>query len=337
MGRGISKMIPLWIKSPIAVLAQQAGRLPLEIVGLNMHRSYLQARQCPQAKRRELNQKIQDTIYRYLSSRYGSLAAQVLAVHDAGTPDENAPIWIFWWQGREKAPYIIRSCMEHVCKNAGSHPVRVVDESNYLKYASIPDHIMEKFAAGKISVTHLSDYLRVELLSRYGGLWIDGSVFVQRQIPESVFSQPVWTIRNPGKDPDNISGWNWTIGVMGGWRGNALFCTMAELLSSYWKDHDLTADYFVMDYLMKITYDRGEAVRAWIGAVAPNNDRFYYLQDNANRAVDAADFHREMEGNTWMYKISWKGQYDTRTPGGAVTAYGHWQREYGLPVQQEER
>ena len=195
---------------------------------------------------------------------------------------------------------------------------------------------MGKMQSEKISITHFSDYLRVTLLSKYGGLWIDGSIFVQNKIPEEVFSHPIWTLRNPGKDTQNISNWDWTVGVLGGWRGNTLFGAVAELLSCYWKDHDVPADYYVMDYMMKLVYNKSNAVQEWIQAVPPSNEQFYYLQDHANLWMETETYQQEMNSRTWLYKISWKGQYQLQTSQGQETVYARWLREYGLPTESGE-
>ena len=333
---GLSKYVPLWIKCPVAVLIQQIGQLPLRVIGCNMVRSYIQNSRCSEAAAKRALKTTHNAVYQYLAERYGLVAKRVLGQRDVGVCDDHMPIWVFWWQGRENAPYIIRSCLDHICKNAGNHPVRVVDATNFQSYATIPSHILEKFQNKKISITHLSDYLRVNLLSKYGGLWIDGSIFVRKQIPEEVFQQPIWTIRNPGKDPENISEWNWTIGVLGGWRGNAMFCAVEELLSCYWKDHDILADYFVMDYMMKLVYDSSSDVQEWIHTISPSNEHFYFLQNHANQWVKPELYQQRMDGDTWMYKISWKGQYLLSTTQGKDTVYAWWRRDYGLPSEAGE-
>lgn len=40
-----------------------------------------------------------------------------------------------------------------------------------------PKYIEEKWKRGVITHTHMTDLLRLELLIRYGGTWIDATVF----------------------------------------------------------------------------------------------------------------------------------------------------------------
>lgn len=330
MGNKITKRIPLWIKCPVAVLFQQLGELPLHVICCNMVRSYTQNTRCADVTVKQVRKMTQKTVYRYLDKRYGAMVERVFEKYTDGMQDNCAPIWIFWWQGQENAPLIIKSNISHIMKKAGNHPVHIVDATNFQNYVMLPPHILEKFQKGKISITHFSDYLRASLLYKHGGLWIDGSIFVRHKIPDDVFMSPIWTIRNPGNDEENISNWDWTIGVMGGWRKNTLFYAVAELLSNYWRDHDIPADYYVMDYMMKLVYEKSDTVKEWVHTVEPTNDQFYYLQNNANLPIDNEKYQKAMNSTTWLYKISWKGQYLLNTSDGQRTVYAQWQEDFGV-------
>lgn len=43
--------------------------------------------------------------------------------HSENSKTENANIWIFWWQGYDNAPGIVKKCINSARNNAGSHPV----------------------------------------------------------------------------------------------------------------------------------------------------------------------------------------------------------------------
>lgn len=51
----------------------------------------------------------------------------------------------------------------------------------------LPNFILKKFENGYISITHLSDIIRVLLLYNYGGLWIDSTVLNISSINRKVF------------------------------------------------------------------------------------------------------------------------------------------------------
>lgn len=325
----MKKYIPLWVKSPVSVFLHQIGRLPPGIVIRNIHWSFTQSGNCSDEFRERVHLKVQKTVYHYLLQKYGNCIDEICADGTQGNPVENAPIWVFWWQGEQNAPDIIKTCIRNIQKNRATHPVNVVDGENYQNFIQIPEHIVKKLKQGKISVTHLSDYLRMKLLAEHGGLWVDATVFVQKPLEEVLFQVPIWTVRNPGDDSMNISNWEWSINFMGGWKGNALFCAVAEVLERYWKDHDMVAAYFMTDCLIRVIYDRYEAIKNMIQAVPPSNGHYYYFLENFSMPLDSESYGRELHSDTWLYKVSWKGQYEERLPDGQETVYGRWKKDFG--------
>lgn len=80
---------------------------------------------------------------------------------------DNKIIWLIWWQGiTTDTPVIIRNNINQLKKTNSDWNIKVVDKENYINYIEIPKRILSLFSDGKISVTHLSDYVRVALLER---------------------------------------------------------------------------------------------------------------------------------------------------------------------------
>lgn len=89
-------------------------------------------------------------------------------------------VWICWLQGMENAPQIVRDCYASVCYWMKDWKITVITADNMNEYVQFPDYIVRKWKEGVISNTHLSDLLRLELLIRYGGLWIDSTSIYDR-------------------------------------------------------------------------------------------------------------------------------------------------------------
>ena len=325
-------MIPLWIKCPIAMFRQQIGRLPWRIVLSNLRWSFTQNRACSDKIKNKVYQKTQRTLCHYLDKKYGSCIDEVCKNNFKGKYVENAPVWVFWWQGVESAPDIIKICIVNIKKNAGNHPVYVVDSENYQKYIQVSDHIMQKLQQRKMSITHFSDYVRMHLLAQHGGIWIDATIFVKQPIEEAVFLTPIWTVRNPGLYTVNISQWEWSINFLGGWQGNDLFRALAEVLDRYWMEHCMVADYFLTDCLMRVIYERCDAIRASIEEVKPSNANFYFFQNRFNMSLDTQIYECERNSKNWLYKVSWKGEYKEQTADGMETFYGRWKKDFGTEL-----
>ena len=113
-------------------------------------------------------------------------------------------IWQFWWQGEAAAPAAVRTCLDSVRQHAGSRPVVLIDSRNVRDYLDIPRVFLDRFERKEISVVVLSDYIRVALLSAYGGTWIDPTVWVSGTVPPEamdseffVFASPYWMVNDP--------------------------------------------------------------------------------------------------------------------------------------------
>ena len=61
-------------------------------------------------------------------------------------------------------------------ENLSDRNVHILTEENYRDYVTFPPFIQQKIDSGVISKTHMSDLLRLELLIRHGGLWLDATV-----------------------------------------------------------------------------------------------------------------------------------------------------------------
>lgn len=326
----MKQYIPLWIKCPVALLLDQFGRLPFRMVLRNMRWSFTQNRHCSASAKAQSNLKVQRFVCRYLTRKYGSMMDELCSSELRGQRTEDAPVWVFWWQGLQDAPYLIQTCIRNIQKNAGTHPVYLVSQENYESFVDIPEHIGQKLAQGQISFTHFSDYLRMKLLAEHGGVWLDATVFVQKPIAPEVFQSPVWTVRNPGNDQSNISNWEWSISMLGGWKGNALFRTMEKVLDRYWAEHGMVATYFMTDCLIRILYDRYEDIRKMITDVPVSNQHYYFYQEHFNLPLDTGLYEEELNSKTWLYKITWKCRYEEQSPDGEETYYARWKREFGV-------
>lgn len=86
-------------------------------------------------------------------------------------------IWICWFQGLENAPELVKKCYYSMVDNLFNHKVILITSENMNNYVQFPDYIVSKWNEGKITHTHMTDLLRLELLIKYGGVWVDATVF----------------------------------------------------------------------------------------------------------------------------------------------------------------
>ena len=169
---------------------------------------------------------------------------------------ESRKLWVFWWQGMENAPFIVKRCHEELKRHMDNWDIVLITEHNYKDYVSFPEHILKKLDKGKITLTHFSDLLRLELLIRYGGLWLDATVLCTgSDIPMSIINTSLFVFQSqkPGADGKAVKMSSWLIYAK---TNNKILMTTRELLYEYWIKNDEMIDYFLIHKFFSIAADR---------------------------------------------------------------------------------
>lgn len=110
-----------------------------------------------------------------MDSRISSIISDLKLKPEQETVEKN--IFVFWWDGFEKAPSVVKKCIKSVEDNYSGFNVIRISKDNYKNYTDIDPMVLEGFEAGKISVQTFSDILRFNLLKNNGGMWIDATIF----------------------------------------------------------------------------------------------------------------------------------------------------------------
>lgn len=137
-------------------------------------------------------------------------------------------IWLFWWQGYDKMPPIVSSCIKSVQRHSNGHEVVLITHNNLKDYTDISDALWNKFYNGSITITHFSDIARFNLLKNHGGLWVDATMFCTDDFNDEYFKSLYSSGGYHNTDPKFVDG-RWTSFLIGGKANNALF----EFMNSF--------------------------------------------------------------------------------------------------------
>ena len=231
-------------------------------------------------------------------------------------------IWFFWWQGMENAPELVQICYKSVCKH-NPDSVCIVTGENLKSFVKIPEYIEKKRSEGKISFQHYADIVRVTLLARYGGLWLDATCFVTTNMPEIVKRSVLYTVKQ--RYFKQHFGEIWMIGSSA--EDMILFAFMRDVWFSFWRDKDTVIDYFFMNRMFEFAYNRWDAVRELY-------DNAPYSTENKIRLIDVFNLPyketlwNDIVASAWLYKLSYKGNFIVKTQDGCETFYGHFLHMY---------
>ena len=161
-------------------------------------------------------------------------------------------VWMCWMQGLDSAPDIVKRCIRSIEDNIKDRDIILLTSENIHNYILFPKYIEEKYAHGIISHAHYSDLLRTALLAKYGGTWIDSTVFCSGGIiPKYMMDSDFFVFQDlkPGKDGHITSISNW---FMTAKPGNIIIEAQLFLLYKYWENYNYAIDYFFFHQLMTL-------------------------------------------------------------------------------------
>ena len=222
-------------------------------------------------------QRKNQAILKKLEREYSELLEKYRDCKESELKSENAPIWMLWWDG--ELPEVLKMCYNSRMKHAGKHRIVVITKENVHEYVTFPDYVWQQFESGKLRIQHLADMIRVQLLRNYGGLWLDASVYCSTDIPEHIFSMPLYSLS--GKpDPRFVSNNRWTTFVIGGYKNNVLCSFLDDFFQEYCHRGKRFIDYFMFDCAIALAYNSITAVRTAVDDL-PYEDGDCYLLDRS--------------------------------------------------------
>lgn len=220
-----------------------------------------------------------------------------------------SPVFVCWWDGFDDAPKLVKKCIFSIKKAVGNHPFIFINRYNYQDYLMIPECILEHVNTGRMCLANFSDYLRFSLLNKYGGLWIDATVYCSSRIPEDYFKMPIYTC-NAKPGTGYISDGKWTSFVFGGLKGHPLFSYMQSAFETYWSKEERSIDYLLVDYLIKLGYENIPCAKHDIDEIPLNNLHRNDLSAAMLARLSADCFEDLIKPDTCFYKLSWREKYE---------------------------
>lgn len=230
-------------------------------------------------------------------------------------------LWILWWQV-DKIPYLVLKNIESV-KRHTDHNVILLNEKNFSRYLDIPKEILDKVKTNKISLASFSDYIRTAILYEHGGIWLDSTIFVAKDIPDEIFKKNFFTAHGlESKSHKFVPRGRWTIYLIGANSGKKYFEFVNKGLEYYMMNDIKITDYFLVDYLLDIayTYNIGN-FRSDIANLNINNREIESLNLVMNDEFEMNEYLR-LISNTYFFKLSNKKEYYPKTNNNILTYYG---------------
>ncbi len=212
--------------------------------------------------------KKDQAVTNYIKKNFNDLINAYRQVSTDSLKPAKKVVWTVWWQGECEAPPMIRGCIASIRKCFFDYEVIVVTKDNYKDYIDIPALIMDKVEKKQITFIHLSDFIRVSLLARYGGIWADATLYCSDVHP-NIEAYEFFTLRD---EMPAIRYWpckgRWNVYFMcSNSVGYPLFSFMRDVFIEYCKKEDYLVEYFLIDYMISVAYDEFPYIRKQIDKV----------------------------------------------------------------------
>ena len=166
-------------------------------------------------------------------------------------------IWFLWFQGLPNAPLVVKKCYASWLAHNPGWNIILLDEHNIKEYLAPP------MPQGTRQV--VADRLRINLLVKYGGVWVDATCYCTRPLDSwlnEYMAQGFFAFNRPG--PDRMLS-NW---FMAAAKNTYITVAFQKAFTAYWENNPGTRliDGSRWDFLNKYLQRRGTG--AWFGFFA---------------------------------------------------------------------
>ena len=216
-------------------------------------------------------------------------------------------IWTLWMQGYENAPELVKSTIDSIRKFAELNNFQFIllEENTIEKYVVFPKLIKEKMDLGVIDYTKISDILRVSLLAKYGGTWVDATIYMKEEFDSSLLLQNYYTIKTGGIEDysPNISNNRWKGFFLSG--NSSLFSFTRDFFFEYYSRYDIAVDYLLIDYIFDIAYKYDEKIKNQMLELEKSNPNLFWLESHLGDEFDQKVWDNITE-TTKAFKTTYK-------------------------------
>jgi hypothetical protein len=167
------------------------------------------------------------------------------------------------------SPRVVDRCLSSWQRHNPDWDIRILDITNWAKVIDMPD-----LHRNDIGYAALSDILRINLLSRFGGIWVDATLFCCKPLDEwlwPVFEAGFFAFSWGEGDHRPLASW-----FLAARQDHVLTTRWRERVHEYWAAHNHATDYFWFHHLFAALCESdGEFSAEWrrvprLSAVPPH-------------------------------------------------------------------
>lgn len=239
-------------------------------------------------------------------------------------------IWTMWQQGEAQMPDTVKASMktiEDFAKRNGCE-FHLLTNDNLEHFVDIPKDITEKYKKKELTAAHYSDIVRFSLLYKYGGIWMDATLFVSPYATLKMFEGKFFSLNHPPLDTNKmertICDYKWSGFFLAGQKGGTHFKHIRDLYIYYVRKYPLFIHYLMMDYFILSEYASNPEFKSLVDKlpVLETAERMWFLREYANDSFEEQEWG-EMLKTTPIMKTTYKINKDMLIPGSYLYKFFH--------------
>lgn len=265
---------------------------------------------------------------RYVEKNYSHIIEKYRHNTAAQKAVDSPAIWVFWGQGESQMPTLIKACYEKLKENNSN--VKLLTNDNLSQYLDIDHTIYNKVKNGQIGWANFSDLVRVTLLYKYGGLWVDATLWIHQKVDFEKLSR--FDIYSANSEvvvhKKDCCFWtsfkfNWSTWCMWANKTNStLFGFISEMLSEIYHSEQITPDYVLLDYLINYAITHFPEVEQQIAQISKMRcNQKNTLASLMNEPYDEQRYQNLCATDNF-FKLSFRSPWKVYTSDGQLTFYG---------------
>lgn len=263
-----------------------------------------------------------------LINRYANLLSEQKTYYDHQELEhQRRPVvWFCWLQGMDSAPDLVRVCYNSIKRYVTDKKLVVVTQENVGEYIKLPQHIVERWERGQMPPALFADIIRLELLTRYGGTWMDATVLCTGSpSPDFLMDSDLFLYQSLRKGDRTFYGAsNW---FMTACANNKVLLVLKDVITQYWRDYSCTLQYYMFHlFLIQVVQFYPEEMAAM---PRRNRKRALVLGDKLTEPYDEQTMN-EIEQISCFHKLNYR--IAGRMKDASGTFYEEIVKRYGTMV-----
>ena len=222
-------------------------------------------------------------------------------------------IWTMWQQGESQMPETVKATVKTIKEFAerSGCEFHLLTDKNLERFVNIPKDITEKYKKKELSAAHYSDIVRFSLLYKYGGIWMDATLFVSPYATLEMFEGDFFSLNHPPFSTNEmertICDYKWSGYCLAGKKKKSYFKHIRDIYIYYVRKYPLFLHYLMMDYFILSEYDSNPKFKSLVDGlpILVTAERVFFLREYSDKLFDESEWEEVLK-TTPILKTTYK-------------------------------